>query len=177
LALELFVEFASGAGDVHPARHSAFPILDALHNARRLGALGTIRALGGIHFLFTVARFRNLCHDLSNLLLFGDPRRRMISSRSLAPFAAAGLEKTNPKQQKMSGKIGPDTSQSSRGSRPKLVYTKPGVRRFVGNPASTALPPARNKVKLLFLGLIPSAVMHRARPAIDPASIGKTYAA
>ena len=73
-ALELFVELASGAGDVYPARHAAFPILDALHNAGRLGALGTIRALGGIHFLFTVARFRNLCHDLSNLLRLGDPR-------------------------------------------------------------------------------------------------------
>ncbi len=118
------MELASGTGDVHPARHAAFPILDALHNAGRLGALGTIRALGGVHFLFAVARFRNLCHDLSNLLLRGDPRRWMISSCSLAPFAAAGLKMTYPQQQEMSWKIGPDTSQSSRGSLPKLGYTK-----------------------------------------------------
>ncbi len=79
LALELFVELASGAGDVHPARHAAFPILDALHNAGRLGALGTIGALGGVHFLLTVTGFRNLCHDLSNLLLLGDPRRHILA--------------------------------------------------------------------------------------------------
>ena len=51
----------------------------------------------------------------------------MISLRALAPFAAAGLEKANPKPWEMSGKIGPDTSQSSREPRPKLVYTKPRV--------------------------------------------------
>jgi hypothetical protein len=90
LALELFVEFAGGAGDVHTARHAAFPIFDALHNAGRFGALGTIRALRGIHFLLTVARFRNLCHDLSNLLPLGDSRRRMTFSLSLALFAAEG---------------------------------------------------------------------------------------
>src|SRR6185437_6066094 len=77
--LELLVELASGAGDVHSARHAAFPILDALHNACRLGALGTIRALGGVHLFFTIARFRNLCHDLSNLLLPYDPRRRVLA--------------------------------------------------------------------------------------------------
>jgi hypothetical protein len=127
LALELFVELASGAGDIHPARHAAFPILNTLHNAGRLGALGTIRALGGIHFLFTVARFRNLCHGLSNLLQLGDPRRRVLLSLDLAPFALAGLKKTNPQQQEMSRKFGPDTSQSGRESLAILVYTKPRV--------------------------------------------------
>jgi hypothetical protein len=78
-ALELLVELASGAGDVHSARHAAFSIFDTLHNASRLGALGTIRALGGVHLFFTVARFRNLCHDLSNLLLPDDPRRRVLA--------------------------------------------------------------------------------------------------
>jgi hypothetical protein len=131
LALELFVELASGAGDVHAARHAAFPILNTLHNAGRLGALGTIRALGGIHFLFTVARFRNLCHGLSNLLQLGDPRRRVLRSLNLALFTLAGLKKTKPQQREMSGKFGPDTnpdtSQSGRESLAVLVYTKPRV--------------------------------------------------
>lgn len=131
LALELFVELASGARDVHPARHAAFPILNTLHNAGRLGALGTIRALGGIYFLFTVARFRNLCHGLSNLLQLGDPRRRVLLSLDLAPFALADLKKTNPQQQEMSRKFGPDTSpdtsQSGSESLAIQVYTKPRI--------------------------------------------------
>jgi hypothetical protein len=86
--LQLLVEFACGAGDVHSAWRAALSVLDALYNAGRFRALGAVRALGGIHFLFTVARFRNLCHDVSNLLPLRDPRDFIVQSLLLARFAS-----------------------------------------------------------------------------------------
>ncbi len=48
----------------------------------------------------------------------------------LAPFAAAGLARAIPEQSRMNGKFGPETSRSSRGSLPNLVYTKPRVPHY-----------------------------------------------
>jgi hypothetical protein len=126
VGLEFFVEFAGGTGDVHPARHTAFPVLDALHDAGWFRALRTVGALGGIHFLFTVACLRNLCHDLSNLLLLAI----RVSASSACFTSHHSLrrvfeKKTKPRQQEMDGKFGPDTSQSSCRSLPTLVYMKP----------------------------------------------------
>src|SRR5215469_18710686 len=71
MPLQLLEELAGGARDVNAARDAAFPVFHALDDARRLAALGAIRALGGIHDLFAVGGFRDLgtyCHDESLLL-------------------------------------------------------------------------------------------------------------
>src|SRR6185437_13714542 len=69
--LQLLVEIACGAGDIHSTRRTAFPVLHALYNARRLRALRTIRALGGIHLFLAIPGFGNLGHT-SILLAFSD---------------------------------------------------------------------------------------------------------
>jgi hypothetical protein len=61
--LELFEEIARRAGDIHSARSTALAVLDSLDNACGFGALGTIRALVGIHDLLTVAGLGNLRHS------------------------------------------------------------------------------------------------------------------
>src|ERR1017187_6106959 len=61
LPLELLVEVARRAGNIDPARYAALAVLHALDDARRLAALGTIRALAGVHHLLTVRRFCDLC--------------------------------------------------------------------------------------------------------------------
>jgi hypothetical protein len=64
-ALQLLEEFARGARDINPARDVAFAIFNAFDDACGLAALGTIRALGGIHDLFAVGCFCDLgayCH-------------------------------------------------------------------------------------------------------------------
>src|SRR3981189_1568383 len=61
--LEFFEEIARRAGDIHSARSTAFTVLDTLDDAGRFGALGTIRALVGIHDLLTVAGLGNLRHN------------------------------------------------------------------------------------------------------------------
>src|ERR1700753_734217 len=58
--LELFEEVARGAGDIHAAGGAALAVLDALHDTRRLRALGAIRALLGVHLLLAVAGLGNL---------------------------------------------------------------------------------------------------------------------
>ena len=63
LLLKLFEELARRAGDVHSTRNSALTVLDTLDDAGRFGALRTIRALVGIHDLFTVAGLGNLRHN------------------------------------------------------------------------------------------------------------------
>ena len=60
--LQLFVEFARGAGNVDAARDIALPVFYALYDARRLAALGAIRALGCVHHLLTISRFGDLGH-------------------------------------------------------------------------------------------------------------------
>ena len=62
MGLQLFVEFARGAGNVDAAGSVAFPVFYALYNARRLAALGAIRALGRVHNLLTISRFGDLGH-------------------------------------------------------------------------------------------------------------------
>ena len=61
--LELFEEIARRAGDIHSARSTALTVLDTLDDAGGFGALGTIRALVGIHDLLTVAGLGNLRHN------------------------------------------------------------------------------------------------------------------
>src|SRR5260370_14432482 len=61
--LELFEEIARRAGDIHSARSTALAVLDTLDDAGGFGALGTIRALVGIHDLLTVAGLGNLRHN------------------------------------------------------------------------------------------------------------------
>jgi hypothetical protein len=61
--LEFFKEIARRAGDIHSARSTALTVLDALDDAGGFGALGTIRALVGIHDLLTVAGLGYLRHN------------------------------------------------------------------------------------------------------------------
>src|SRR4030088_3660478 len=61
--LEFFEEIARRAGDIHSAGSTALTVLDTLDNAGRFGALGTIRALVGIHDLLTVAGLGNFRHN------------------------------------------------------------------------------------------------------------------
>jgi hypothetical protein len=56
------VEIACGAGDIDSSRRVPLAILDPLYYPRRLGALGTVRALGGVHFLLAISGFGNLGH-------------------------------------------------------------------------------------------------------------------
>src|SRR5262245_33504216 len=60
--LELFEEFAAGAGNKDTARHVAFAVLDALNDARGLATLGAIGALGRIHHFLAVRRLGDLGH-------------------------------------------------------------------------------------------------------------------
>src|SRR6476661_8331606 len=62
-SLELLVEIACRAGDVDSAGNAALTVLDALHDARRLAALGTVRALGRVHYLLAICGLCNLRHD------------------------------------------------------------------------------------------------------------------
>src|ERR1700754_602658 len=64
-SLQLFVEIARRAGDVHPSRNAALAVLHALHNARRLRALRAIGALLCIHDLLAVTGLGNLRHGIS----------------------------------------------------------------------------------------------------------------
>ena len=61
--LEFFEEIARRAGDIYSAGSSALPVLDTLDDAGGFGALGTIRALVGIHDLLTVAGLGNFRHN------------------------------------------------------------------------------------------------------------------
>src|ERR1700751_3373924 len=61
--LEFFEEVARRAGDIHSARSTALAVLDTLDDAGGFGALGTIRALVGIHDLLTVAGLGNFRHN------------------------------------------------------------------------------------------------------------------
>ena len=63
--LQLLVKFTRRARDENASGNTTLAILNALHDARRLAALGAIRALGGIHHLLAVCCFCNLgayCH-------------------------------------------------------------------------------------------------------------------
>jgi len=61
-SLEFFEEVADGAGDVDAAGDATLTILDALDDAGGLRAFGAVGTSGGVHDLFTVAGFGNLCH-------------------------------------------------------------------------------------------------------------------
>jgi hypothetical protein len=60
--LELLVEFAGRAGDEYSAGDVALAVLHALHDARRLTALWTIRRFRGVHDLLTICCLCDLCH-------------------------------------------------------------------------------------------------------------------
>jgi hypothetical protein len=61
--LEFFEEIACRAGDVYSAGCTALAVLHTLHDAGRFGALRTVGALVGIHYLLTVAGLGNLRHN------------------------------------------------------------------------------------------------------------------
>src|SRR6266851_2485509 len=60
-ALQLLEELAPRARNIDTARYPALAIFHALLDAGRLAALGAIRALAGVHHLFTVCCFCDLC--------------------------------------------------------------------------------------------------------------------
>jgi hypothetical protein len=62
--LELFVELAGGAGNEDSAGDTALAILYAFNDPGGLAALGTVSALGGVHFLLTICCLRNLGRHL-----------------------------------------------------------------------------------------------------------------
>ena len=61
--LEFFEEIARRAGDIYSAGRTPLPVLNTLDDAGGFGALGTIRALVGIHDLLTVAGLGNFRHN------------------------------------------------------------------------------------------------------------------
>lgn len=67
-SLQLLKKLATGAGNKDPARNVALAVLHALHNARRLAALGAIRALGGVHHFLAICCFGYLGHGTDILL-------------------------------------------------------------------------------------------------------------
>src|SRR5262249_21933647 len=68
MTLELFVEFAAGAGNKDAARNVALTVLYPLYDAGRLAALGAVGALGGIHHFLAVRRLGDLGHCQSLLM-------------------------------------------------------------------------------------------------------------
>ena len=63
--LQLLVKFTRRARDENASGNTTLAILHALDDARRLAALGAIRALGSIHHLLAVCCFCDLgtyCH-------------------------------------------------------------------------------------------------------------------
>jgi len=95
--LQLLVEFAGRAGDVHAARDAAFAVFDALDDARGLGALRTVGALGGVHHFFAVAGLGNLGHGLLpesdvGALVMGARRPRVFAKSHL--ICAGSSEKS-----------------------------------------------------------------------------------
>ena len=64
--LQLLVEFAGRAGNKNSAGDAALAVLHALYDAGLLAALGAVGALGGVHDLFAVGCFCDLCHVLSS---------------------------------------------------------------------------------------------------------------
>ena len=68
-SLELLVEFTCGARDVDTAWSTAFAILHALDDARRLATLGTIGRFGRIHLTLATGNFGYLGHGVFLLLV------------------------------------------------------------------------------------------------------------
>src|ERR1700739_2123406 len=64
--LQLLVELACRAGDVHSARNVALAVLHALHHARRLAALGAVCTLAGIHYLLAICGLCDFRHSISS---------------------------------------------------------------------------------------------------------------
>src|SRR5438270_12815156 len=60
--LQLFVKLAAGAGNKDTAGNVAFAVLDALYDPGGLTALGTIGALGSVHYFLAVCRLGDLGH-------------------------------------------------------------------------------------------------------------------
>ena len=63
--LQLFEKLTRRARNKNPSRHSALAVLDPLHDPRRLATLRAVRALGSVHYLFTICCLCNLGHHLS----------------------------------------------------------------------------------------------------------------
>jgi len=72
-ALELLEELARRARDKDPTAHVALAVLQALDDAGWLAALGTVRALGRIHYFLAVSGLGDLSHGVFTLLSVGSP--------------------------------------------------------------------------------------------------------
>jgi len=78
--LQFLVELARRAGNIDPAGHASLAVFHALDDARRLAALGTIRALARVHDLLSVRCFCNLRayrHDSFLLMSFAQRSARI----------------------------------------------------------------------------------------------------
>jgi hypothetical protein len=65
MRLQLFAEFAAGAGNENSAGDATLAVFDALHDTRGLAALGTVGALGRVHHFFAVCGFGDFGHVFS----------------------------------------------------------------------------------------------------------------
>src|ERR1700674_1914652 len=64
VCLQLLVELAGRAGDEDPAGYAALAVFQALDDASGFATLGTVRALGSVHYFFAIRCLCNL-HCLS----------------------------------------------------------------------------------------------------------------
>ena len=65
MRLQLFAKFAGGAGNENSAGDAPLAIFDALHDTCGLPTLGTVGALGGVHYFFAVCGFGDFGHVFS----------------------------------------------------------------------------------------------------------------
>jgi hypothetical protein len=120
ICLELFEEIARRAGDIHSARSTALTILDTLDDAGGFGALGTIRALVGVHDLLTVAGLGNLRHNACS------PWYECCGSRAgcideLPPSRASRIESSGTSRKDCPG-LGPRRESDGEELRLRLFY-------------------------------------------------------
>ena len=62
-SLEFLEKITRRAGDIYSAWNATLPVFDPFHDTSWFGTLRTVRALVGVHDLFTVAGLGNLCHS------------------------------------------------------------------------------------------------------------------
>src|SRR5665213_847359 len=118
-ALQLLEKIARGARNVDAAGDVALAVLDALHDAGGLGALGTIGALLGIHDLLAVAGLGNLRHCCKS------PSCKCVAALSCARIFCGNLRCVVAIWRRRAGR-------RTAGQAQLLVYTNP-PRRFARN--------------------------------------------
>jgi hypothetical protein len=94
--LKFFVEVTRGARDVDASRNTAFAVLHALDDTRRLVALGTVGRLRRVHFLLTVTCFCNLGHrcGVSPFEVVSAHTRRRRAASTARSFPRLSRQKT-----------------------------------------------------------------------------------